>query len=63
MSSSMTRNKILKKWIQESVRLCQPKEVVWIDGSKEQKKRLEDEAVKDGEILREHEKVQKNFGF
>jgi len=32
--------------------LCQPARVVWINGSEEEKKRLEDEAVSTGEMIR-----------
>lgn len=48
----MVENKKLIEWVDEMAVLCQPDEVVWIDGSNEQKKRLEDEACSTGEIVR-----------
>ncbi|MBI4846726.1 MAG: phosphoenolpyruvate carboxykinase (GTP) [Candidatus Omnitrophica bacterium] len=43
--------KKLKAWIKECADLCQPDEIVWIDGTEEQKKRLEKESVRSGEIM------------
>jgi phosphoenolpyruvate carboxykinase (GTP) len=41
----------LKAWVAEMAKLCGPDQVVWIDGSPEEKARLEAEAVSTGEIL------------
>jgi phosphoenolpyruvate carboxykinase (GTP) len=41
----------LKSWIKSCQKLCQPDNVVWIDGTEEQKKKLEQEAIATGEIL------------
>ncbi|KAF0134349.1 MAG: phosphoenolpyruvate carboxykinase (GTP) [Candidatus Saganbacteria bacterium] len=41
----------LNKWVKEMVRMCQPDTIVWIDGSDEEKKRLEAEAFKTGELI------------
>jgi phosphoenolpyruvate carboxykinase (GTP) len=42
----------LKKWVDECAKLCQPDKIVWLDGSPREKKRLEDEACKTGELIR-----------
>ncbi len=47
----MTNNTALINWIQECVNLCQPDDVVWWDGSEEQKERLEKEAFGSGELI------------
>ncbi|MDD5679999.1 MAG: phosphoenolpyruvate carboxykinase (GTP) [Candidatus Omnitrophica bacterium] len=52
----MTENKKLKKWIREMAALCGPEKIVWIDGSEEEKKRLEREACKSGEMIRLNQK-------
>lgn len=48
----MTKHPGLLKWVEEMRALCSPDKVVWIDGSPEEKKRLEEEAVSSGEVLR-----------
>jgi phosphoenolpyruvate carboxykinase (GTP) len=48
----MTENKILKKWVAQIAKLCQPDRVIWINGSEEEREILEKEAVATGEILR-----------
>ena len=47
-----TRCKKLKTWVKKMAALCQPDKIVWIDGSLEQKKKLEEEAVVSGELIR-----------
>lgn len=48
----------LRHWVAEMAAMCEPESVVWIDGSEEEKKRLEGEAVASGEIIRlNHEKM------
>lgn len=42
----------LKNWVAETAALCKPDRVVWINGSEEEKKRLEDEAVASGDLIR-----------
>ena len=44
--------KELKSWVESCASLCQPDNIVWIDGSAEQKTRLEKEAVETGELFR-----------
>lgn len=51
MSKIPTHNKKLKDWVNKVARLCQPDNIVWIDGSEAQKKQLENEAVASGEII------------
>ena len=46
-----TQNPTVTQWIDEMVKLVQPDEIVWIDGSAEQKKQLTDEALSTGELL------------
>lgn len=46
-----TRHPELLRWIDESAALCGPDNIVWIDGTESQKKDLQDQAVKNGEIL------------
>ncbi len=47
----MTSNRALREWIAEMEALCQPDRVVWIDGSEEQKRALEREALATGEMI------------
>ena len=47
----ITHNKKLKQWVDKAAVLCQPDEIVWIDGSIEQKQKLEKEAMSSGELI------------
>ena len=47
-----TKHVRLKTWVSEMASLCKPDRIVWIDGSEEEKRRLEDEAVAAGDIIR-----------
>ncbi|MCG2705463.1 MAG: phosphoenolpyruvate carboxykinase (GTP) [Candidatus Omnitrophica bacterium] len=52
----MAEHKKLKKWVVEMAALCKPDKIVWINGSEEEKNRLEREALKAGEVLRLNQK-------
>ncbi|MFH0762801.1 MAG: phosphoenolpyruvate carboxykinase (GTP) [Candidatus Omnitrophota bacterium] len=56
MDKFPTHNKKLKDWVLKSARLCQPDNIVWIDGSDEQKRRLQDESVESAELIRLNDK-------
>ncbi|MGA2775528.1 MAG: phosphoenolpyruvate carboxykinase (GTP) [Candidatus Omnitrophota bacterium] len=43
--------KKVKDWVNKMAKLCQPDNIVWIDGSDEQRKRLELEAMSSGELI------------
>jgi len=45
------RHEKLKAWVKDMAAMCNPDAVVWIDGSQEQKSRLQKQAIKTGEIL------------
>ncbi|HNX81446.1 MAG TPA: phosphoenolpyruvate carboxykinase (GTP) [Candidatus Omnitrophota bacterium] len=47
-----THNKKLKEWILKMAKMCQPDNIVMVDGSEAEKIRLQDECVKDGELIR-----------
>ncbi|MBP7215731.1 MAG: phosphoenolpyruvate carboxykinase (GTP) [Candidatus Omnitrophica bacterium] len=51
MTKFPTHNKKLKEWVEKMARMCQPDAIVWIDGSLEQKARLEKEALETGELF------------
>ncbi|OGX44212.1 MAG: phosphoenolpyruvate carboxykinase [Omnitrophica WOR_2 bacterium RIFCSPLOWO2_12_FULL_51_8] len=51
-----THNKELIGWVKKMAGLCGPDNIVWIDGSAEQKMLLEQEAEASGEIIRLNEK-------
>ncbi|MCM8781218.1 MAG: phosphoenolpyruvate carboxykinase domain-containing protein, partial [Candidatus Omnitrophica bacterium] len=51
MKSYPTHNKKLISWVESMARLCQPDDIVWIDGSETQKKQLEEEAIATGELI------------
>ncbi|MDP2923875.1 MAG: phosphoenolpyruvate carboxykinase (GTP) [Candidatus Omnitrophota bacterium] len=46
-----TSNKKLINWVNKMARMCQPDEIVWIDGSEAQKARLEKESMASAEIV------------
>ena len=46
-----TQNARLKTWIIEMAEMCQPDAIMWIDGSEEEKQRLENEALTTGELM------------
>lgn len=50
-----TKHKKLIAWVDKMARLCAPSKVVWLNGSEEEKNRLETEALKTGELLRLNE--------
>ncbi len=41
----------LKTWVKDMAAMCNPDAIVWIDGSEEQKKVLQRQAIKTGEML------------
>ena len=48
----MTANKTVNKWLDEMKELLTPDNVVWIDGTDEQREQLREEAVKLGELTK-----------
>ena len=46
------KHKRLKEWVEKMAALCKPDSIIWIDGSEEQKHKLEDEACSTGEVVR-----------
>ncbi|MCX5749763.1 MAG: phosphoenolpyruvate carboxykinase (GTP) [Candidatus Saganbacteria bacterium] len=46
-----SKHKKLNAWVKEMAALCKPDKIVWIDGSDEEKKRLEKEACYTGELI------------
>ena len=48
----MTENKTVLAWLEEMKAMCQPDNVVWIDGSEEQLEALRAEAVETGEMIK-----------
>lgn len=56
MDKFPTQNKKLKEWVLKAARLCEPDNIVWIDGSEQQRWFLEREAAETGEMVRLNEK-------
>ncbi|MFU0800893.1 MAG: phosphoenolpyruvate carboxykinase (GTP) [Xylanivirga thermophila] len=52
----MCTNKAVQEWVKEMAKLTKPDNIVWIDGSEEEKKRLEEEAVSTGELTELNQK-------
>ena len=46
-----TKHKKLISWVNNMAKLCQPRNIVWIDGSQKQKEQLEKEAFKEHELF------------
>ncbi len=46
-----TKHRKLIQWVDEMAELCQPDQVVWCDGSDPERKRLEEECVRTGELI------------
>ncbi|MBQ9359263.1 MAG: phosphoenolpyruvate carboxykinase (GTP) [Abditibacteriota bacterium] len=42
------RNKAAQDWVDQMIELCQPDQVVWCDGSEEERNKLQDKAVETG---------------
>ena len=54
----MSQHRKLQEWTDEMASMCEPDNVVWIDGSEEEKDRLVQEAVASGEVtLLDQEKL------
>ncbi|MEG1441814.1 MAG: phosphoenolpyruvate carboxykinase (GTP), partial [Oscillospiraceae bacterium] len=53
--TNMTENKIVLSWLEEMTAMCQPDNVIWIDGSEKQLDELRAEAVSTGELLKLNE--------
>jgi len=47
----MVENSSVKQWVDEMAKLCRPDNLVWCDGSEEEKTRLTKEAVTTGELI------------
>ena len=52
MKNFPTHNKKLKDWVNKMARLCQPDDIVWIDGSQSQKAQLENECLATAELIK-----------
>jgi phosphoenolpyruvate carboxykinase (GTP) len=46
----VNRHRKLQEWVEEMARMCEPDQIVWIDGSAEEHERLTEEAVATGEV-------------
>ena len=52
----MPKHVKLNKWINDMAQMCKPSKIVWLDGSSEQKSRLEKEAFASGELIKLNQK-------
>ena len=55
-----TENKKLRQWVEEMTALCQPDNVVWCDGSKDEWSKMWDILVKGGTAKKLDEKKRPN---
>ncbi|MDD4953755.1 MAG: phosphoenolpyruvate carboxykinase, partial [Candidatus Omnitrophica bacterium] len=51
MKKYPTNNKKLINWVNKMARMCEPDDIVWIDGSDAQREQLEREAMTSGELI------------
>ncbi|MBN2831122.1 MAG: phosphoenolpyruvate carboxykinase (GTP) [Candidatus Omnitrophica bacterium] len=51
MNKIITHNKKLKDWVEKMARICKPDNILWIDGTNEQRFLLEKEAEDTGELI------------
>src|SRR5688572_16063660 len=51
-SAPGTTNPFVRKWIDKCVELCQPDQIVWCDGSAEERQRFLAEGVRDGIFIK-----------
>ena len=58
-----TENKKLQQWVDDMTALCQPDNVVWCDGSKDEWSRMWDILVKGGTAKKLDEKKSKSKKF
>jgi len=62
MKNCPARNKNLIDWVSKMAQMCQPEEIVWVDGSDVQRERLEKEAIANGELIQlDQEKLPRCF--
>ncbi len=54
---ALTTNKQVLKFVDDSAKLTKPDSIVWIDGSEAQLKKLTDEALASGEVIRLNEEL------
>jgi len=54
-TNMVVTNKYVKEWVDEMAALTKPDNIVWLDGSLEEKKKFEDECVASGELVRLNE--------
>jgi len=47
----VNQHRKLQEWVDEMARMCEPDQIVWIDSSEEERKRLTREAVAGGEMV------------
>src|SRR5213075_376772 len=49
-SCSMPAKEAVRRWVDDVVRMCQPENVVWCDGSEAERERLTQKAVQEGAL-------------
>ena len=47
-----TKNVTVLQWVEEMAALTKPDKIYWVNGSAEEKARLEDESILSGEMIR-----------